>query len=197
MQDATEAPVVAATEPAGEVLARFRSPEAMERAIERLKVNGFDRGTLGVPEIDPPVSRATPEAGSAAIATTAGMQQRRVFYTSVLGACAALIGALIGAEEGWGFGGIVGLAVGLGVVVAIVVELISRAADKSTLRAERRRAASGKLILAVRTRSPESQERATAVLRDAGGEVLDLRALPQPPASSPAASASHARRLPP
>lgn len=200
MQDPTEAPVVIDApdppDPAGEVLARFRSPEAMDRAIERLKVSGFDRGSLGVPEIDPPASRATPEADSAAIATSSGMQQRRVFYTSVLGAFAAMIGALIAAAEGWGMGGIGGLAIGLGIVVAIVAELVSRAMDKSTLRTERRRAASGKLVLAVRTRSPESQERATTVLRDSGGEVLDLR-LHQPSANSPAASSSQARTLPP
>lgn len=198
MQDATEAPaVVDVTKPAGEVLARFRSPEAMDRAIEQLKVNGFDRGSLGVPEIDPPASRATPEAGSAAIATPSSLQQRRVFYSSVLGAFAAMIGALIAAAVGWGMGGIAGLAIGLGIVVAVAAEFISRAIDSSTLQTERRRAASGRLVLAVRTRSPESEERASAVLREAGGELLDLRVLHQPSANSPAASSTQARTLAP
>ncbi len=120
MQDATEAPLAsAAVEPAREVLARFRSAEAMDRAIEKLKVSGFDRGSLGVPEIDPPPSRATPEAGSADIATPIGMQQRRMFYTAVPGAIAVMIGALIAASQGWGMAGIGGLAVGLGIIVTI------------------------------------------------------------------------------
>lgn len=190
MQDVREESAgIGATKPAGEVLARFRSPEAMDRAIEQLKVNGFDRGSLGVPELDPPASRATPEAGSAAIATPSGLQQRRVFYSSVLGAFAAMIGALIAAAVGWGMGGIAGLAIGLGIVVAIAAELISRAIDNSNLQTERHKAASGRLVLAVRTRSSESQERARAVLRDTGGEVLQV----QPSANSPAASPSHAR----
>lgn len=198
MQDATEAAVVAdVTKPAGEVLARFRSPEAMDRAIERLKVSGFDRGSLGMPEIDPPASRATPEAGSAAIATPSSRQQRRVFYASVLGAFAAMIGALIAAAVGWGMGGIAGLAIGLGIVVAVVAELISRAIDNSTQQTERHKAVEGKLVLAVRTPSPESHERATSLLRDSGGEVLDVRLLRQSSANSRAASSSQARTLAP
>ena len=198
MQDVTTAHVVIGpTAPDGEVLARFRSPEAMDRAIERLKVNGFDRGSLGVPEIDPPPSRATPEAGSAAIATPVSLQQRRIFYTAGPAAFAVMIGALIAAAHHWGMGGVAGLGVGLGIIVLVLAELICRAFDRAALQRERRRAAEGRLVLAVRALTPEMQERATVVLRDAGGEILDVRALPQPIANPVAASSSRARRLAP
>lgn len=196
MQDITTAPdVIGPIEPSGEVLARFRSPEAMDRAIERLKVNGFDRGSLGEPEIDPPASRATPEAGSSEIATPVSMQQRRVLHTAVAGAIAVMVGALIAATHQWGMAGVGGTAVGLGIIVVIITELICRVRDRATLQRERRRAAEGRLVLAVRTLTPELQERATVVLRDAGGEILEVRPLPQPIAQ--AASSRPARRLAP
>lgn len=173
MEDRSVTPAAAVeAEAAWEVLARFRSPEAMDRAIDKLKSSGFDHGSLGLPEVDPPASRNTLEAGSQEIATDTGAQQRRVLSVSVLGAIAAMIGALIAATKGASVAAIAGAAIGAGIVVAIVVELIGRAIRRTALRRRADTAAQGKLVLAVRTDSAERRERARAVLRETGGELL-------------------------
>lgn len=157
---------------AWEVLARFRSPEAMDQAIERLKVGGFERGDLGLPEIDPPPERATAEAGSLPADSGSGTQQYRVFYSAVFGAVAAMIGALIAATQRGGMAAIGGAAVGAGLIVGIVVELIVRSRGRATQRQREQAASRGKLVLSVRTGSAERRERACTILRDAGGELL-------------------------
>lgn len=155
-----------------EVLARFRSAKAMDDAIEQLKVHGFDRGDLGVPEVDPPPERATSEAGSLAADTASGAQQSRVVHVALAGAIAAMIGALIAATQRAGIAGIAGAAIGAGIVVGILAELIVRAFDNAAHRRRENTAAQGKLVLSVRTPSPEKREHACEVLRQAGGEIL-------------------------
>lgn len=155
-----------------EVLARFRSPAAMNEAIKHLEVSGFGRESIGLPEIDPPPERATPEVGSQAADTGADVQQSRVFYAAVGGAVAAMIGALVAAVSGGGMGAIAGAAIGAGIVVGGIAHLISRAFSNATQRRREDQAAHGKLMLAVRTDSAERHERASAVLRENGGEVL-------------------------
>jgi len=157
---------------AWEVLARFRSTDALDHAIQTLKISGFDRGDLGLPEVNPPVERATPEAGSAAAETGTGAQQSRVFHSAVAAAIAAMIGALIAAAKGGGIAAIAGAAIGAAIVVGIIAELIVRAFGNATQRRRDRSAAQGKLVLAVRTGSAERRERASVVLREAGGELL-------------------------
>jgi len=155
-----------------EVLARFRSPEELERAIDKLKVSGFDRGSLGMPELNPPAERATDEAGSKPIATQTGAQQKRVFYSSILGAIAALIVALIVAARGGGTAAIAIAAVIAGIVVAAVAHFVGRGFSNAAWRGQERQAAHGTLVLAVRTDSPERRTRATEVLRGVGAELL-------------------------
>ncbi|MEO8715607.1 MAG: hypothetical protein ABI369_11395 [Acetobacteraceae bacterium] len=157
---------------AWEVLARFRSTEAMDRAIEKLKVSGFERGDLGLPEVDPPPERATDEAGSMAADTGTGAQQSRIFYSTVAGAIAAMIGALIAATQRGGIAAIAGAAIGAGIVVAIVAELVVRAFGNAAQKRREVTAAHGKLVLSVRTGSADRRERACTVLREAGGELL-------------------------
>lgn len=173
MDNVTAAPVAGAETPgAWEVLARFRSPEELDRAIDKLKASGFDRGNLGLPEINPPAERATPEAGSKPIATQSGAQQKRVFYASILGAIAAMIAAAIVAARGGETIAIAFAAVIAGVVVAVVVHFIGRGFSNAAWRGQERQAASGKLVLAVRTDSAEKRTRATEVLRATGAELL-------------------------
>lgn len=157
---------------AWEVLARFRTTEAMDRAVKTLEASGFDHGSLGMPEVNPPGERATPEAGSQEVATDTGEQQSRIVHSAVGGAIAAMIGALIAATQRGGMAAIGGAAIGAGLVVAIVIQLIVRAIDNAGQRRREVTAASGKLVLAVRTDSAERKERASAVLHEAGGELL-------------------------
>ena len=52
-----------------EVRATFDDPDAMQEAVARLEMSGFDRADLSLPENMPPSERATPEAGAKAVDT--------------------------------------------------------------------------------------------------------------------------------
>ncbi len=164
--------VAAETLEAWELLARFRSTEALDQAIVKLEAAGFGRGDLGLPEMDPPPERATPEAGSKSADTDLEAQQSRVFLSAVGGAAAAMVAATAVAATG-GLAAVAGgVALGAGAAAAGVAHLLSRGLSHSEQLDREQKAAEGKLILAVRTLTPEKRDHAIAILDETGGELL-------------------------
>lgn len=157
---------------AWEVLARFRSSEALDHAILQLEASGFDREDLGLPEINPPVERATPEAGSKAADSDVDEQQSRLVHSGVGGAVGAMAAATAVAATGGMAAAVAGAALGVGAATAGVAHLLSRALSHSDRQTREKLAAEGRLVLAVRTPSPEKREHACEVLRQTGGELL-------------------------
>ena len=72
-----------------EVRATFDDPDAMQDAVARLEMSGFDRADLSLPEAMPPAERATPEAGAKAVDTEEDARQTRTLHT---GGAAAAVG---------------------------------------------------------------------------------------------------------
>ncbi len=155
-----------------EVLARFRSSEALDHAIMALEAGGFGRGDLGLPEMDAPVERATPEAGSKAADTEVENQQSRVAHSAIGGSVAAMIAATAVAATGGVAAAVAGAALGAGAAAVGLSHLLSHALSHSERATRERLAAEGRLVLAVRTASPEKREHACEVLRQTGGELL-------------------------
>ncbi len=158
---------------AWELLARFRSSEALDHAIVTLEAHGFGREELGLPEINPPPEHATPEAGSKAADTGVEDQQSRVFHSAVGGSFAAMMAATAVAATGGVAAAAAGVALGAGAAVAGVEHLLNRGLSHSEQLDRERKAREGTLVLAVLATSPERRERATAVLQESGGELLN------------------------
>ena len=76
-----------------EVRAAFGDPDAMQQAVARLEMSGFDRADLSLPEAMPPVERATPEAGAKPVDTDEDARQARTLSTSSAAAAAGLAAA--------------------------------------------------------------------------------------------------------
>jgi hypothetical protein len=154
------------------LLARFRSSQTLDDAITRLEAAGFGREDMGLPDIAPPAERNTPEAGSKAAETDAEDHYVRVFHSSVGGSFAALMAAAAVAATGGAVAAIAGVAIGVGAAVAGAANLLHRALSHSEQIERDRRAAEGRLILAVRVPTPDRRRRAEAAIRDTGGEII-------------------------
>ncbi len=158
---------------AWELLARFRSSEALDHAIVTLEANGFGRSDLGLPEIDPPPEHATPEAGSKPADTGVEAHQSRVFHASVGGSFGAMMAATAVVATGGVAAAAAGAALGVGAAVAGASQLLSGGLSHAEQLDREQKAREGKLVLAVLAKSNERRDRAVEVLQEAGGELLN------------------------
>lgn len=154
------------------ILARFRSSADLDEAIKFLESAGFGRADLGLPDLDLPPELQTPELASKPADTDVDAQQVRVFHSAVGGSFAAMMAATAVAATGGVAAAVAGIGIGVGAAVAGLANLTSRALSHSEQQDRDRKAAEGKLLLAVRTDSPARRERATDIMRQAGAEVL-------------------------
>jgi hypothetical protein len=152
-----------------EVRARFRDPDAMERAIEQLEISGFDRADLSLPEVPPPRVRATPDYGARAPSDEADARQARTLHTSGAAAAAGMAAAgVVIATGGAAVPAVAAALVGGGLAGGAAYAL-SSAANRGEQEDRERKAASGMLILSVHAVSEEKRREAGAILLAAGG----------------------------
>ncbi|HTI78847.1 MAG TPA: hypothetical protein VL614_00200 [Acetobacteraceae bacterium] len=159
-----------------EVRARFRDPDAMERAIEQLEVSGFNRADLSLPEAQPPLARATPDYGAKAPSDEADARQARTLHTSGAAAVAGMAAAGVVIATGGAAAPAVAAALVGGGLAGGAAFAVSSAANSSEQADRERKAASGTLILSVHAASKEKRGEAATILRSVGGmdvEVLD------------------------
>ncbi|HET6182046.1 MAG TPA: hypothetical protein VFA03_00455 [Acetobacteraceae bacterium] len=154
------------------VLARFRSSARLDDALHRLATAGFGREDLALPDLDPPIERHTPELASKAADDDTEAQQSRLFHSSVGGSFAAMMAATAVAATGGAAAAVAGVALGVGAAVAGVTHLFSRALSHSEQQDRDRKAAAGRLLLAVRTPTEAQRTRAATILREIGAELF-------------------------
>src|SRR5690348_11982192 len=157
-----------------EVRARFRDPDAMERAIEQLEVSGFDRADLSLPEAQPPVARATPEYGAKAPSDEADARQARTLHTSGAAAAAGMAAAGVVIATGGAAAPAVAAALVGGGLAGGAAYALSSAANSGEQEDRERKAASGTLLLSVHAVSEEKRGEAAAILQAAGGMDLEM-----------------------
>ena len=158
-----------------EVRARFRDPDAMERAIEKLEVSGFDRADLSLPEARPPLARATPEYGAKAPSDETDARQARTLHTSGAAAAVGMAAAGVVIATGGAAAPAVAAAVVGGGLAGGAAYALSSAANSGEQEDRERKAASGTLILSVHAVSEEKRGEAAAILQAAGG--MDVEAV--------------------
>ena len=159
---------------AWELLARFRSTEALDHAITALQASGFERQDLGLPEINPAPENATPEAASKPADSDVEARQSRMMHSSTGGSFAAMVaGTAAAAVTGGAAAAVAGAALGAGAVVAGASALASGGLSHSEQLDREQKAREGTLVLAVLAKSDERRDRAVTILQENGAELLN------------------------
>jgi hypothetical protein len=158
-----------------EVRATFRDPDAMQNAAYQLEMSGFDRADLSLPEAAPPVERATPESGATEVDAEDDARQTRTLHTSGAAAAVGLAAAGVVVATGGGAAPAVAAAVVGGGLAGGVAYALSTAANQDEQASREHRAASGTLVLSVRTASTEKRGEAEAIMREAGADFVEAR----------------------
>jgi hypothetical protein len=169
MSDTThEGPSLPAT--LTEVRGHFPSDAALQDAVARLALLGFDRSTLSVPHLDP--AQNTPESGAGAPNTDVDQRQVRTLGSSAAAAAGAMLGAGVVVATGGAAAVAVAAAAGLGLASGGATYAAVDAADATNHEGREHAASSGDLILAALIRQPEQAQKAVAAMRDAGAESV-------------------------
>lgn len=151
-----------------EVQGIFPNDAALQDAISRLTLAGFDRAELSLPATNPAANRDTPEMGAAPPTTQTDVRQARTMGTSMAGT----IGAFAAAGATVATGGAAGLAIAAAAAVGAGSALAANAAASGVEQAQaderQQSAAAGELVLAVHAMTAARQAEATAILEAAG-----------------------------
>lgn len=158
-----------------EVRGTFRDPDAMEQAIEKLEVSGFDRADLSLPEVAPPVERATPEHGAKPADTEADARQARTLHTSGAAVAVGMAAAGVVVATGGATAPAVAAALVGGGLAGGAAYALSSASNQGEQEDRERRAATGTLMLSVRATTAEKRGEAVAILRAVG--AIDVEEL--------------------
>jgi hypothetical protein len=157
-----------------EVSATFQTSEAMQEAMNKLSLAGFDRADLSLPDKDAPVEQATPEAGAQTPDTPEDAQQARVVHTSTAASAAAIAAAGLTVATGGAALPVIAATVLAGAVVGGATFAVSTLANSTTQADRDRKAASGILVLSARAPTREKQAEAEAILRATGGTDIQV-----------------------
>lgn len=151
-----------------EVQGVFPSDAAMEDAIAKLTLAGFDRADFSLPVTNPTSGTATPEQGAATPLTDTDLRQARTMGTGMAGT----IGAFAAAGATIATGGVAGVAIAAAAAVGIGSGLAANAIGTAAKTAQsddhEAEAKAGRLVLSVHTATTEKQAQAEQIMRVAG-----------------------------
>jgi hypothetical protein len=160
-----------------EVRATFASSDQMQDAVSRLSVSGFDRADLSLPSPGLIRGRETPEAGTKPASTEADARQARTLGASTAAAAAALAAGGVAVATGGAAIPAIAAAVVAGGLAGGSVFAVHDIAGRVEQQDRDDRAATGDLVLAVRTTTDAKRSEAEAILRAAG--ATDIEAVNQ------------------
>ncbi len=158
-----------------EVRATFRDPDAMQVAVARLEMSGFDRADLSLPSAVAGSEHATPETSAKPVDTEEDARQARTLHTSGAAAAAGMAAAGVVIASGGAAAPAVAAALVGGGLAGGVVHALSSLANKDEQEDRDAKAATGTLVLAVRTPTAEKRAEAEAILRAAGAMDMEVQ----------------------
>ncbi len=156
-----------------EVRGIFPSNSALQDAVSRLGVAGFDRADISIPGVAPLTQEATPEQGAENPNTEEDSQQTRTLHSSMAGAVGALAAAGAVIATGGAAAPAVAAAVAGGVGLGAAAEGATKVADTMQHQQREEAAARGELVLSVRLRQPDRRDAAEAAMREAGATRVE------------------------
>lgn len=157
-----------------EVRATFADADAMQNAVAQLEISGFDRADLSLAETYP-AGEVTPETGSKPVDTEADARQARTLHTSGAAAAVGLAAAGVVIATGGAAAPAVAAAVVGGGLAGGAVYAVSSAANEGEQQDRDLKAATGQLVLAVRTPTTAKRAEAETILRRAGAVDLEVQ----------------------
>jgi hypothetical protein len=155
-----------------EVQGIFPSDAAMQDAIAKLTLAGFDRADFSLPTTRPAASEATPNQGAADPMTDVDMRQARTMGTSIAATVGALAAAGATIATGGAAGAVIAVAAAVGAGSGYAASTIGTAA-KDSQEADRNAAArAGELVLAVHAATAEKQASASHIMQASGASTV-------------------------
>ena len=154
-----------------EVRARFETSAALDAAVGKLTMAGFDRADLALP--DAPAA-PNQELGAAPVADEADARQGRTLATSMAAATGAMIagGVVAVATGGAALVGAAAAAVVAGGGAGALAGALATAAKNSEQVERNHKAATGALVLSIRAQTPEKRDLAERIACEAGGREI-------------------------
>lgn len=157
-----------------EVRATFATSDAMQEAVSKLTMSGFDRADLSLPDAHAPPAQDTPEAGAEAADTEEDARQARTVYSSTTASIAAMAAAGITVATGGAALPAIVAAVAAGGAIGGATYAASSAANAGTQSDRDQKAAGGVLILSARAPNQEKRMEAEEIMRAAGGTDIQV-----------------------
>jgi hypothetical protein len=155
-----------------EVQGIFPTDAALQDAMSRLTLLGFDRADLSLPAATPEPGENTPDQGAADPNSDADSRQLRTMGTGM----AATVGAMAAAGATVATGGlalpVIGAAVLGGLGAGAATHAVQRGSDQLQDDARREAAETGRLVLAVHLRKPSEQASAEQAMEQAGATKI-------------------------
>ncbi len=175
MVDTTEGakPGPALSESVQEVQGHFPTDAAMQDALSRLTLAGYDRADFSLPEEQPAGTHTTPNEGAENPTDDIDKSQLRTMGTSMAGyaGAAAVAGATIATGGAAGVAALAAAAIGVGTAAA--ANAAGQVADQASVENRNRRGAAGTLVLAVRAGSAEQANQVMQLMREAGASAVE------------------------
>ena len=157
-----------------EVRATFARSDQMQDAVSKLSMSGFDRADLSLPSPDFVQGTETPEAGTKPAATEDDSRQVRTLGASTAATVAAMAAAGVTVATGGAALPAVAAAIVAGGAAGGSVFAIGKSASNSEQVDRDDKAASGELVLTVRTPTEAKRSEAEGILRAAGATNIEL-----------------------
>ena len=151
-----------------EVQGVFPDDATMQDALSQLTLAGYDRADFSLPEEQPAGEMSTPNESADPATDDADKRQLRTMGTSMAGYAGAVAVAGATLATGGAAGLAVAAAAAVGAGTAAAANTAGRAADSAQVEERNRRGQEGRLILAVRTTSPEQVAQVSDLMQQAG-----------------------------
>ena len=168
MSDATSKAGPVLPGPIEEVQGVFPSDAALQEAVGRLRMVGFDHADLSLPITHPSAATATPEQGAADPLTEDDSRQMRTMGTSMAGTIGAFAAAGATVATGGAAAVVIAAAAAVGAGSALAANAVGTAAKTDQEDTRNEAAAKGELVLAVHAPTPEKRADAERIMREAG-----------------------------
>jgi len=169
--DLEAGPVLAGT--VHEVQGVFADDSTMQDALSELTLAGYDRADFSLPEDQPAGDVVTPNESAEAATDDADKRQLRTMGTSMAGYAGAVAVAGATLATGGAAGVAIAAAIAVGAGTAATANAAGQAADNAQVEERNQRGRDGKLVLAVRTSTPDQANQVMALMRQAGAVRVD------------------------
>ncbi len=156
-----------------EVQGVFPDDATLQGALSQLTLAGYDRADFSLPEDQPAGEAATPNESAEPATDDADKRQLRTMGTSMAGYAGAVAAAGATLATGGAAGLAIAAAAAIGVGTGVTANAAGQAADNAQVEARNQRGREGRLILAVRTTTPDQVKQVMGILQQAGATKTD------------------------